>query len=287
MMTDALIHLASSLCMFQYIYSYLPFTLTSPFILCVYPCRIALTMRRHNPPYPSILLAMTATVLLLLHTHSALALSPNQSNPLWMYSAVTEEVGTGVGSLNFNAPYHSIRAIASLSSLSSRYTFNLQPFIPVTASLQSFNWELSTPPAEFPPWLTFIGSWVESSEFVLGFNATTLFSTLPPIDPPPFVIQLTGTVYYTHGPQRYIEQETRLLNLIVHYHVYRPLFERSTMLSPFTSSQQSNSITLYVPIVSLLTISISASGSRSSLLPTLFIAYSSPSLPSLSPLIYH
>jgi len=114
--------------------------------------------------------------------------------------------------------------------------------------VNNFNWELRTSPSAFPSWLSFSSGWAESNQFALTFNATELRKANPVKNPDPFVFQLAGTVYYTHGPERFVEQEDRVLNLVAHLNLEKTPAQRSdTLLSHFSfdSFNEQTGVTTY------------------------------------------
>ncbi len=175
--------------------------------------------------------AMAILFASMVVIHPALALSDSHSNQLWMHSETTVDTGSGIASLNFNSPYHSVREVLSSAKPSSRIPFNLLPYVPSTATVNTFTWSLATAPSSFPSWLGYVSGWVESSEFTLTFNATSLLQT--GIDPAPFIIRFQGNVQYSHGPTRFVEQESRVLNLVVHLHLQQTTAQRNAQLSSF------------------------------------------------------
>ena len=173
----------------------------------------------------------------------AASLSITQSNPLWMFSDQLTESDNGISSINFNAPYHSVRHTLAQAVPTARITFSLTPYLPVSATRTSFQWSLETPVTQFPSWLTYVAGAPASNEFTLLYNATAHLAASPPADPEPFIVEFAGTVEYTHGPTGYIEHESRSLDLIVYMHLLQTPAQRSSMLAPFSTAAQSGQYT--------------------------------------------
>jgi len=175
-----------------------------------------------------------AATLLLLVTPSA-ALSADQSYELFFEPKSSYDDGTGVFALGYNSPYRSLRHVVDSDTPDARISFEAVPVIPRAATLHSWSWAAVTDTTTLPAWLDFVAGWAGSPAFALQFNGAA--SVAAGADPEPVVLKLGGVVHYSHGPERYLEREERVLYLTVHMHVRKSIASRATILADYFVQQ--------------------------------------------------